>query len=249
MKLLIAGTGRDIEKYWENTKKSLDIIFSSIDDYRCVFVESNSSDNTLNCMKEWANKDSRRIILTLGQLSDISRTVRISKCRNTYLDYFKSNNLYDEFDYLLVIDIDDILNIEPNFKDQLESCFHNLDWDGISSNRNDIYYDIWALRSNSDILNCNYDCHFENYEKRIITSKYNNQRIIRNLVIKKDFKHLLKNIPRDYGFIDCNSAFGGMTLYKTKMIKNRNYDGSTTCEHISFHTGLKMVINSKFISG
>ena len=52
MNLLIAGTARDIEKYWPNTMKSLDIILNSIADYRCVFVESNSSDNTLKIIKK-----------------------------------------------------------------------------------------------------------------------------------------------------------------------------------------------------
>jgi hypothetical protein len=50
MKLLITGTCRDIEKYWANTKKSLDIIFKSVEDYFCILVESNSSDNTLKCL-------------------------------------------------------------------------------------------------------------------------------------------------------------------------------------------------------
>ena len=72
MNLLIAGTARDIEKYWPNTIKCLDIIFNSISDYRCVFVESNSSDNTLGCMKEWASTDNRRTILSLGNLTDMA---------------------------------------------------------------------------------------------------------------------------------------------------------------------------------
>ena len=41
MKLLIAGTARDIEKYWPTTQRSLDTIFNSVSDYKCVIVESN----------------------------------------------------------------------------------------------------------------------------------------------------------------------------------------------------------------
>jgi hypothetical protein len=239
MNLLIAGTARDIEKYWQNTIKSLEIIINSIADYRCVFVESNSSDNTLNCMKEWASTDNRRTILSLGNLKDISRTVRIAKCRNRYLQYFKENNLYDQFDYILVIDLDDVLNIATNFKEQLESCFKISEWDAIASNRKDKYYDIWALRSNSEILNCDYDC-----LKPII--KYDRNR---RIPVVRDYGQFLKNIPCNYGFIECKSAFGGMALYKTLKIKDRVYNGDKTCEHISFHYGLKMYINSEFISG
>jgi len=259
MNLLIAGTGRDIEKYWPNTIKSLDIIFSSVDDYRCVFVESNSSDNTLNSMNEWALTDNRRTILSLGNLTDISRTVRIAKCRNKYLQYFKENNLFDEFDYILVIDLDDVLNIEVNFKEQLESCFKITEWDAIASNRKDKYYDIWALRSNSEILNCDFDCINIPYQKIQRYCPYTKKNILSKVLDNSKYPYLkkylddpsilCKHIPTDFGFIECTSAFGGMAIYKTKVIKDRLYDGYTTCEHISFHIGLKIYINSKFISG
>jgi len=259
MKLLIAGTCRDIEQYWENTKKSLDIIFSSIDDYICVIVESNSSDNTLKCLKDWAIDDYRRIIISLGKLDELRyhRTMRIAKGRNTYLQYFKDNNLFNLYDYMLVLDLDDILNIESNFKEQLNSCFKIEDWDAMASNRNGKYYDIWALRSNSEILNCNFDCNNHDDDRLSINfCKYSGRKIV-NKVCDNPRKNeygrnpaiLNKNIPRDYGFIECSSAFGGMALYKTKMIKDNIYNGDVTCEHLSFHSGLKMYINSEFISG
>jgi len=65
----------------------------------------------------------------------------------------------------------------------------------------------------------------------------------------KDPSSLFKNIPTSTGFIPCTSAFGGMVLYKTKSIINKTYNGDDTCEHISFNEGLKMYINSEFISG
>jgi hypothetical protein len=263
MKLLIAGTCRDIEQYWENTKKSLEIIFNSVEDYICVIVESNSSDNTLNCLNDWAKHTdkSKRIIISLGKLDEIQyhRTMRIAKGRNTYMQYFRDNNFFNnnEYEYMLVVDLDDILNIESNFKEQLDSCFKIEDWDAMSSNRNNKYYDIWALRSNSEILFCNFDCNNHD-DSRIIISfcKYSgkkNTKKLSNNPRKNEYINnpeiLYKNIPRNYGFIECTSAFGGMTLYKINKIKDRVYDGDKTCEHISFHEGLKIFINSEFISG
>ena len=262
MKLLIAGTCRDIEQYWVNTKKSLDIIFNSVEDYICVIVESNSSDNTLNCLNDWAKQDSnKRIIISLGKLDEIQyhRTMRIAKGRNTYMQYFRDNNFFNnnEYEYMLVVDLDDILNIESNFKEQLDSCFKIEDWDAMSSNRNDKYYDIWALRSNSEILFCDFDCNnhddsllsilFCKFSKRKIVTKISNNN--RKNEYTRNPEILWKNIPRNYGFIECTSAFGGMTLYKTNKIKDNVYDGDKTCEHISFNKGLKMYINSGFISG
>jgi co-chaperonin GroES (HSP10) len=262
MKLLIAGTCRDIEKYWKNTEKSLDIIFNSIEDYICVIVESNSSDNSLNCIKKWAENDKgKRIIISLGILDENqnSRTMRIAKGRNTYMKYFKDNNLFynSEYEYMLVVDLDDILNIESNFKDQLNSCFKINDWDAMTANRVDKYYDAWALRSNSEILNCDYDCNSNEGARTVIQRcKFTGRKIITSIPENKRIQEyrrnpaiLIKNIPRNYGFIECTSAFCGMALYKINKIKDRLYNGDKTCEHVSFNDGLKMYINCEFISG
>jgi glycosyltransferase involved in cell wall biosynthesis len=260
MKLLIAGAARDIEKYWPTTQRSLDTIFNSISDYKCVIVESNSSDNTLSVLNKWAKDDSRRIILSLGHLNEQVRTKRIAQARNTYLKYFKDNNLFDSYDYLIVLDLDDILNIPKTFSNQLKSCFNCQDenWDAMASNRKDKYYDIWALRSDSEILNCDFDCINIKYDQiRSIRCPHTNtiktQKIIsennKALQYIKDPSSLFKNIPTSTGFIPCTSAFGGMVLYKTKSIINKTYNGDETCEHISFNEGLKMYINSEFISG
>jgi hypothetical protein len=258
MNVIIAGAARDIEKYWENTKKSLDIIIKSVDNYLCIIVESNSTDNSLQCLNNWANNDSKKVIISLGKQDLFIRTQRIAEARNTYMNYINNNKLYNTYDYLLVVDLDDVLNIEDNFKEQLNSCFKITDWDAMASNRNDKYYDIWALRSKSEILNCDFDCINIKYHiirikaphtkhtlvlKRVRIEEPNVQRYLDN----PDILH--KNIPRSTGFIPCTSAFGGMVLYKLNSIKDKLYDGNITCEHLSFHKDIKMFINSEFISG
>ena len=258
MKVIIAGAARDIAKYWENTKRSLDIIFKSVDDYLCIIVESNSSDNSLECLNNWAINDPKKVIISLGKQDSIIRTQRIAAARNTYLNYINDNKLDETYDYLLVVDLDDALNIEDNFKEQLESCFKIKDWDAMASNRKNNYYDIWALRSNSDILKCDFDCINIDYKIIKIKSPYSkNLVIVKKVRIKNELLNnylnnseiLHKNVPRNYGFIPCTSAFGGMALYKLKSIKYRKYNGDHTCEHISFNVGLQMYINSEFISG
>jgi hypothetical protein len=59
----------------------------------------------------------------------------------------------------------------------------------------------------------------------------------------------MKVIPSESAWIECQSAFGCMALYKTASIVNRRYDGRKTCEHVSFHAGLRIFINPTFISG
>lgn len=39
------------------------------------------------------------------------------------------------------------------------------------------------------------------------------------------------------------------TFYKASSVRRRRYSGDSTCEHVSFNSGLKMFINPCFISG
>ena len=184
-----------------------------------------------------------------------SRTQRISRCRNEYLKYITDH------DYLLVVDLDDILNIQNNFKEQLNSCFSRNDWDCIASNRVDKYYDIWALRSYE--LGIDFDCwEMANdntksiyKEFRKMTNKYDIAKLIYQKIRKipphreKYVDKFMINIPQNSKWILCESAFGGMALYKTSAIKSKKYNGDKTCEHVEFNKGLRIFINPYFLSG
>jgi hypothetical protein len=206
-------------------------------------VESNSNDTTLQKLREWSNE--KQHVLSLGHLNEPSRTKRIAAARNAYMNWFENHGYFDTYDYMLVVDLDSSLRIESDFQKQLHSCMIRDDWDGIGSNRRGRYYDIWALRS--DALGCTFDC-WEMVSKPvkfgILTVKppYHEQ-------VKK-FVYAFQNvIPPTQEWIPCKSAFGCMALYKVKSVMNRVYNGDTTCEHISFHSGLRMFINPAFISG
>jgi len=237
MKFLVAGTARNITKTWDIAKLSLSRIFETIENYTCVIVESNSDDTSFQVLKNWASEDSRRTVISLGNLEG-SRTQRIARCRNEYLKYITDH------DYLLVVDLDNVLRIQDTFKEQLESCFLRNDWDAVASNRLDKYYDIWALRSQTlGIM----DDIFTRRRTGYIGGK------VRNFNYREYYAYyvepLKKNIPITSDWISCTSAFGGMALYKTSAIRGHSYDGNITCEHISFNQGLRMFINPNFISG
>jgi hypothetical protein len=165
-----------------------------------------------------------------------SRTVRIAKARNEYMNFFRNHGLFDSFSYLLVIDLDNALEIQHDFQEQLNSCLEKESWDMIASNRIGPYYDIWALRSKK--LGIEYDCW------DMVTKNGHTKDAIQNFVSKFQVP-ILRTDP----WIPCESAFGGMALYKTKSISNRVYNGDKTCEHVSFNDGLNIFINPKFISG
>jgi len=241
--MIITGCARNISQFWESTENSLQIIFDALENYKCWIIESNSSDNTLDLLQKWAAKDSRRNVVSLGWLTEPSRPKRIGICRNKYMELAEA--FFSEFGEIMMLDLDDSLNIDLNFKEQLDTRFSRTDWDGLGSNRHGKYYDIWALRSN--FLGIDYDC-WEMVAKakknpimtssgiKYLNSEYiyvdNNQRII----------------PENSDWIPVESAFGGLAIYKTASIKGRRYIGET-CEHVSFNQGLKMYINPRLFSG
>jgi hypothetical protein len=240
--MIIAGCARNISQFWSNTEKSLQLIFDSLPTYKCFIIESNSEDNTLDLLQKWAAKDSRRTVVSLGKLTEPSRPRRIGICRNKYMEL--AEPYFSEFPHIIMVDLDDALNIENNFKEQLATCFTRDDWDGLGSNRKGKYYDIWALRSK--VLGVTYDC-WEMATKtasRILTPqgfKMIDQRQ------KYVYDHQ-KVYPESMPWILVESAFGGLAIYKTAAIKKRRYIGDT-CEHVSFNEGLRMYINPRLISG
>jgi hypothetical protein len=244
MKLIIAGCVRNIEKQWSKSSSHLQTIFDSVDDYLCVIVESNSTDNSLKLLEEWACLDSRRRIIAAGTLAEQSRTKRIALCRNMYMDYLKP--YFPEFTHTLIVDLDTSLEIDSSFRTQLQTCFKNSEWDAIASNRRGRYYDIWALRSEK--LGITFDCWDQISKFRHVT--VNTPQGQRTIPSVHYFVYQYQQaIPESSEWIPVESAFGCMVLYKSESIRDRRYNGDTTCEHVSFNSGLKMFINPALISG
>lgn len=237
--MIIVGCARDVAQNWANTEKTLEHIISCVSDYTCIIVESNSSDNTLELIQAWCLKDSRRQVISLGNLEG-TRTERLARCRNEYMERIK--DLDDP--YTLMLDLDGIVQLEPGFKSQLESCLQTPDWDAISSNRTAVYWDIWALRCKA--LGIDFDCWemIENFKPTYAMTRFGLRKVD---PIRKYMITAAKVIPPG-PWIPVESAFGSLTLYKTDAIRQRRYIGHT-CEHVSFNLGLKMFIDPGFISG
>jgi glycosyltransferase involved in cell wall biosynthesis len=242
MRSIISGTARNIEHCWNSTQRSLESLISALDDYVIVIIESNSTDNTISLLKEWCLQDSRRIIISLGNLTEQSRTKRIAYCRNSYMNFLRTQKYFEIFEFMIVIDLDNALQIEDDIKGQLESSFSRDDWDAIASNRRGRYYDVWALRSKE--LGCNFDC-WEMIDKQI---QFHNGQLL--LTRRDRIQMFVKRFQQTIdSWISCESAFGGMVIYRTSKVKDRIYDGSITCEHVSFNNGLRMLINPALMSG
>jgi hypothetical protein len=239
--MIIVGCARDISQTWETVQKSLQLIFSSVPKYQCWIIESNSSDNTLDLLTRWAAEDSRRTVISLGNLIEPSRTRRIAQCRNKYMEL--AEPYFSEHSEILMVDLDDILDLDPNFKQELDTCFERTDWDALGSNRRGQYYDIWALRSHA--LGIDYDC----WEMVAGRPEYVlNHDGFRHIDRRQKYVYDHQKVYPPGDWIPVQSAFGGLAIYKTAAIKGRRYIGDT-CEHVSFNQGLRMFINTRLFSG
>lgn len=252
-KILIAGCAYNVEKYLPQVLENINFIASLFADNRIVFVESDSNDLSGIMLEQWAAKDKdRRTVFRLGELKETmpKRTDRIAYCRNKYVELFDTMNLYEKFDILLILDMD---NVSSESLDLIGfiSCFYPprwSTWDVLSANRRGLYYDIWALRCKNW---CEYDC-WERVRNRPQDMDY--QAAVNYFVSSKK-----KNIPSNSDWMQCDSAFGGMAIYKTRLLHNCRYTGLTlegheVCEHVEFHHALaikggKLFINPRFIMG
>jgi hypothetical protein len=100
------------------------------------------------------------------------------------------------------MDCDDICsrNIKLNL---LKRCLHRNDWDALSFNHPNGYYDTWALSKIPYVISCH---HFKDAGQ--------GQRLISNII---------KKTPQ-YKLIKCLSAFNGFAIYRTKKFINCYYD-------------------------
>ena len=198
---LICGCVKNCEKY-------LDDVFNNISKIQELFTKSkiiisfdNSNDFTLNRLIELKNNFDIDIIINKDPLTNI-RTVNIERARNKILK--RVYNEYNEYDYFIMIDMDDVSSKPINInilKEILDEKKVNI-WDGLFFN-NANYYDFWAL----NFKEFQYSCWHSNNSKKLIN------------LMNQQFKEECKNKE----FIECQSAFGGFGIYKTNKFKGCYY--------------------------
>lgn len=244
--IIFAGTVRNVEKYIANNLKHIDNCGKKFNNYLVIIYENDSNDNTRKILEE--NKKNNYIYIFENNINEPLRTMRISNGRNKILDKVREVNKNNEYDFLVMMDLDDV-NSSGKFVDSIESCFNNMDWDVLTGNQSDKYYDIWAFRK-KDLLD--YDC-WREYSKAT-----------RNGMSDKEAKDkyvngVIDKFEPSNEFIEVDSAFSGIAIYKlNSKVLNCKYDGkyddgSEICEHVPFHecikkNGGKIFLNTNFLT-
>ena len=205
MNCCICGPVKNCAPFLPKVLSNIEKIGSLFDDYKIVIFYDNSSDNTLNILKEYQNKNPKLLFYVNKNTVSNYRTHNIAIARNYCLDYIRQNAEY--YPYFIMMDFDDVnckeVNVEP-----LKNSLKREDWDGLSFNTSPHYYDIWGLSIYPFCFSYN---HFSN------NFKYHT--IIRDYIMKK-----LSDLKKGE-LLPCISSFNGFSIYRTKSFLNTYYDG------------------------
>ncbi len=233
-----------------------------------IFVENDSIDNTKEILKSWGADKNNFNLINLDGLKAISaRTIRLEIVRNSYLEAIRYDSKLKDFDYLAVLDADDI-GVYPIDGGEVLNAIEFLNSSSIRAaafaNQRGTYYDMWALRLRPQ---CPGDI-WEEVLNYVVKNRCSDE-----LAFSEVFKKRIFSIEESSEPIKVDSAFGGLGVYKMKYILNNpnpylgskikivpGDDGASyyarwqVCEHVHFNAGIKnqggeMFIYPRLING
>ena len=255
--LIVCGTVQNaaehLDKIRQTLRRLMDDKFRLVD---MIFYEENSRDDTVNILKSWWQLEGWNVTVLSPSVptstSYRDRTVRLAAGRNRLWQEIQQRlagrrSGIDDSSYVLMMDMDDV-NWHLAHADQCLNLPRG--WFGCCANSYKVYYDLWALRTLDNWMDCDvvYECAF-------------------GPPTRKPFRH----ISASHAPIQVRSCFGGATLYNLNVLltqRNNNnkklnltqqYQGRNgtrpICEHVPFHVSLqnqdpslKLYIQPKFLN-
>ena len=233
-KFLIGGIARNCGK---TIKDDVLYIQNSLVNYphkQWLIIESDSDDNTIAILRELETLVENFRFISLGTMRNRipDRTKRIAYCRNKYMEEFDSDPEYQNSDYTIIADFDGVNTCVT--EKSINSCWVRDDWDVATANQWGPYYDIYALRHPLWSPNNCWDAQvfLGNTGMTEADSKF-----------VAVYSRMIQ-IPEEGEWIEVDSAFGGLGIYKTAAIKGLRYVGADAhgkemCEHVNFHKLIK----------
>lgn len=264
-RVVITGVGRNIESYLPRVFMNIEKISKYFSSSIVIICESGSTDNTREELLSWQSTRSDTHILT-ASASDPHHIERIIEARNTVLSYIEDNYAMDYFEYLINLDLD---NIITNIDGVVDSMSYP-NWDvicsiGICKQRQS--GDLFAMRTK---IYPNNLCSINEKLKHLSNRCGHHRLNIMNYLCKTDQEKLLNN-----ELVEVKSAFGGLGIYKYAIIhglryntprfsieklkykdikESENVDYDLDCEHVNFHQqildrGGRICINALLCTG
>ena len=246
-KIIFVGCARDCENGLQSSINNIKKIGLLFEDFQISIFENDSKDKT----QEILESIHKQLNLKLFNEKDLDtvkplRTTRLAYARNKLMDWALQQNS----DYVAVVDMDTVLTQEFDISGFIDNFSKEGVWDAVFPVNNDFYYDLWALRKKGYVEN-DYIAGMNSLDASF------GPKICRWLGASS--KQIdLRDAP---GWIEVSSAFGGMGLYKSEMLKRiraryqgQAANGAEMCEHVPFNERLKecganLYINPKFVVG
>jgi hypothetical protein len=235
--LLIVGLARNCAATLLATVQRVTAAMPPFRSVRWLVVESDSSDDTVALLQQLCDTMPGFAYRSLGQLSQTmpERTERLAFCRNACLDHLAELNrdaTGPGTGFLVVADLDGV-NDELTAAG-LRSCWARSDWSVCTANQQGVYYDIWALRHPQW---CPGDCWAQSRFLARYTGSAGSAR-------KASVYERMVPIPADADWLEVDSAFGGLAIYRCAALGTARYvgltpDGQPVCEHVALHAAMK----------
>jgi len=246
--VLIIGCLRNGEKYIHSSLAKIKKAFSRFQNIHFLIIESDSIDETKKTLESIKLDIQTLDYISLGSLEKNIplRTERMAYCRNIAHKIALEDVRYLTCSYIVVVDFDVVDMLSES---GVNSCWNESNsWSVVTANQSGPYYDIWALRH--PIWQPN-DC-WEQYE---FLKAFNQLGADFSAVYSK-----MIQIKEENPWIEVESAFGGLAIYKRQAFSVGSYVGINPnnahfhiCEHVSFHEkirkqGHKIFINPRLVN-
>jgi hypothetical protein len=214
-RIIIAGIARDNLRDLLYVKRHIEQTGILFQDYRVIIFENDSSDGTKLLLKYWSYKNPKVTIIS----ENFGNTKRpsiafLAEARNRYINYIKDNKLDEEYDMMMVVDMDmskgwDVRGVADSFS-KIQK------WDIVCSNgvkENGKMYDMFAFRNEEYPYGPHEILHYWTKVVKLGQKKYEPEQMI-----------------------PVSSCFGGLAFYKMEAIRNCKYGSvENDCEHVMFH--------------
>jgi hypothetical protein len=255
---VVRNCGRTVIAEYENliqACKSLEVVDT-------FFVESDSDDGTKDRLSDLVNSFDNFHFESLPDLQETipDRIERIRYCRNRYVSYLRNNFSSEDFDFVIVADMDGINSAVSSYA--IDSCFKFDNWDALFSNQFFGLSDLLALRAKGWLER---DFLFELEAARVgLRKTFFKDNFIgditRYLKYDQTRRQIIYKRMRFLGFrkrlIKVESAFGGIAVYRGWCFFEYDYENLESpkeCEHVSFNlalseAGARLFINTRFIN-
>lgn len=257
---IFVGCAKNCQKHLPSVLGNIERMASVFGEAAFIIVENDSIDSTKVICQNWAKGKKNFNLLDLDGLDAIpQRGLRLEVARNSYLEFIRSHAGLAGFDYLFVLDLDEI-NAAPVNVMHVENAVRFLeekpDSAGAFANQIGVYYDMWTLRH--PVL-----CPHDIWEE-VFDYSFKND-VSDEVAFNETFKRRLFSLSPDADPVEVDSAFGGFGIYKLNyVLKNMNpYLGSKVkilqnsrqfkiarwqvCEHVHFNLGIRNLGGKLFI--